>query len=151
LYGKDLPIPVDLPDSAEALGEGWRELDRGVMGEWFSYLILDEEIPGWEAETAAAGWGGDAYRAYVNDETGESALILVTRWDAPRDAFEFAEAFQAYAGWRFGERHTDQAERRWTWGRGAVLLERAYDQTLWIVAPDDETAEALRQAVEFPA
>ncbi|HLE23709.1 MAG TPA: hypothetical protein VI701_05310 [Anaerolineales bacterium] len=151
LYGGEEPLAVELPDVVEALGGGWRELEAGVLGEWFTYLVLDEEIPSWEAEEAAAGWGGDAYRAYA-DETGDrSALVLLTRWDSSRDAFEFVEAFRAYGGWRFGERRTHQAERLWTWRHGAVLLERAYDQTLWIVAPDEATQEAIRASIEFPA
>ena len=150
LYGNDDPIPVALPDLGPVLGQGWRELDADVLGEWFTRLVLDEEIPEWEAEEAAAGWGGDAYRAWTNDQVDEGVLVLLTVWDVPRDAFEFVEAFGAYAEWRFGERKTEQAERRWSWQRGAVSLERAYDQTLWILAPDAETAEAIRDAIEFP-
>ena len=150
LYGDDEPIPVSLPDLAPVLGQGWRELDAGVLGECFTRLVLDEEIPQWEAEGAAAGWGGDAYRAWTNDQDEEGTLVLLTVWDAPRDAFEFVEAFGAYAEWRFGERKIEQPERRWSWQHGAVRLERAYDQTLWILSPDGDTAEAMRGAIEFP-
>jgi len=151
LYRKEATLPVEVPGMLEALGEGWHEIEAGVLGEWFTHLVLDEEIPGWEAADAAAGWGGDAYRAYADDAGDRSALVLVTRWDSPRDAFEFVKAFHAYGGWRFGERRTEQTERRWTWHRGAVLLERAYDQTLWIVAPDEATQVALRDTIEFPS
>jgi Zn-dependent peptidase ImmA (M78 family) len=151
LYGKEMPLPVEVPDRLEALGEGWHELEAGVLGEWFTRLVLDEEVPSWEAADAAAGWGGDAYRAYASDAGDRSVLVLMTRWDSPRDAFEFVEAFHAYGGWRFGERRTEQTERRWTWHHGSVLLERAYDETLWIVAPDEATQVALREAIEFPA
>jgi hypothetical protein len=149
LYGRQEPLTVESPDVIGALGEGWSELEAGVLGEWFTYLVLDEEIPSWEAEEAASGWGGDAYGAYTKG--GRSALFLQTRWDSPRDAFEFLEAFHAYGGWRFGERRTEQTDRRWIWQHGAVLLERAYDQTLWIVAPDEATQETIRAAIEFPA
>jgi hypothetical protein len=148
LYGRQEPLTVESPDVVEALGDGWREVEAGVLGEWFTQLVLDEEIPNWEAEKAAAGWGGDAYGAYTSGE--QSVLLLQTRWDSPRDAFEFVEAFHAYGGWRFGERRTEQAERRWTWQHGAVLLERSYDQTLWILAPDEATQETIRAAIEFP-
>ena len=151
LYRKEEPVEVTLPDGVEALGEGWRELEAGVLGEWYTRLVLDEEIPGWEAEEAAAGWGGDAFGAYADATADQTALVLLTRWDSAGDAFEFVEAFEAYAGWRFGERHTDQAERRWTWRHGSILLERAYDQTLWIVADDEAVQQTLRAAIEFPA
>jgi hypothetical protein len=151
LYRKEEPLTVEVPDAAGALGEGWHALEAGVLGEWFTQLVLDEEIPSWEAEEAAAGWGGDAYRAYANEAGDQTALVLLTRWDSARDAFEFVEAFRQYGTWRFGERRTEQAERRWTWQHGSILLERAYDQTLWIVAQDEAAQEALREAVEFPA
>ena len=150
LYPEETPLPVELPDVLPSLGPGWREIERGVLGEWFTYLVLDEEIPAWEAEPAAAGWGGDAYRVYGSEAEDPAALVLLTRWDSARDAYEFIEAFRAYAGWRFGEGHTEQAERRWTWRRGAVLLERSHDQTLWIVAPDESARQAVRDAIEFP-
>src|SRR3972149_87268 len=89
------------------------------------------EVPGREGADAAAGGGGDAFRAYASDAGDRSVLVLMTRWDSPRDAFEFVEAFHAYGGWRFGERRTEQTERRWTWHHGSILLERAYDETLW--------------------
>lgn len=36
LYPSDKPIPVDLPDLTSALGQGWREVSRNQMGEWYS-------------------------------------------------------------------------------------------------------------------
>jgi hypothetical protein len=149
-YGLAEPIPVSLPDLNETLGEGWRALDAAVLGEWFTRLVLDEQVLEREAEQAAAGWGGDAYRVWINDAQEESALVLLTAWDSSRDAFEFIDAFDEYAGSRFGERKTEQTERRWSWQRGAVQLERSFDQTLWILAPDAETADVLRSGIEFP-
>ena len=149
-YGLAEPIPVSLPELNKTLGEGWRALDAAVLGEWFTRLVLNEHIPEREAEPAAAGWGGDAYRVWINDTEEESALVLLTAWDSPRDAFEFIEAFDEYAGSRFGERKTEQADRRWSWQHGAVQLERSYDQTLWILAPDAEIAGLLRNGIEFP-
>jgi hypothetical protein len=150
LYGKDSARQVDLPDFSAALGPGWREIDNDTLGEWFTRLVLDEEIPSWDAEKAAAGWGGDRYIAYFNDDDDQGALVLLGRWDTSRDAFEFVQAFHDYAGWRFGAASTEQTDRLWTWDHGSVALERVHDQSLWIVAPDGETRLKIRQAVEFP-
>jgi hypothetical protein len=151
LYGEEETRPVEIPDLDETLGAGWAQLDAGVLGEWFTYLVLDEEIPGWEAEQAAAGWGGDAYHVYRDEAGKQTALVLLTRWDSARDAYEFTQAFRTYGGWRFGEAFTVQPERRWTWQQGSVLLERAHDQSLWIMAPDEAIQQAMRGAIEFPA
>jgi hypothetical protein len=151
LYGKEDTLPVEIPDLTKTLGAGWELLDADVLGEWYTYLVLDEGIPAQEAEPAAAGWGGDAYHVYRNEAADLAALVLLTRWDSARDAYEFTEAFRTYGGWRYGEGFTVEPERRWTWRQGSVLLERAHDQTLWIVAPDEATRQALREAIEFPA
>ncbi len=149
LYGREPVVPVDLSELTAALGGGWRELDRHVLGEWFTRLVLQQKIPEWEAAEAAAGWGGDAYAALANED-GRQVLILLTAWDRSLDAFEFTEAFRSYADLRFGERRTEQPDRSWSWSLGAVLLERSHDQTLWILAPDAVTATAIRAAIEFP-
>jgi hypothetical protein len=141
---------VDLGDLTAALGEGWRELGAGVLGEWYTRLMLEARLAGDEAGTAAAGWGGDAYVALRNDATGNEALALLTVWDRPRDAYEFAAAMVRLAEVRFGPTTGASSGSTWTWREGAVRLERAYTQTLWILAPSAAAAEALRQAVEFP-
>ena len=141
---------VDLGDQAAALGEGWRELSAGVLGEWYTRLMLETQLAEGESETAAAGWGGDAYVALRNDAAGTEALVLLTVWDRPLDAYEFASAMVRLAEARFGPTTGTPAGSTWTWQEGDVRLERAYTQTLWILAPNAAAAEDLRQAVEFP-
>ena len=53
-----LPVP-DIPDP----GPGWKKVDDGTVGEFFTREILrqDAEEVGAD-EAAAAGWGGDRYR-----------------------------------------------------------------------------------------
>jgi hypothetical protein len=143
-------VAVTLGDLAAAQGEGWRELGAGVLGEWHTRLMLEAQLAGDEAETAAAGWGGDAYVALRNDATGNESLALLTVWDRPRDAYEFATAMVRLAQARFGPTTGVPAGSTWTWRDGGIRLERAYTQTLWILAPSAAEAEALRQTVEFP-
>jgi hypothetical protein len=143
-------VTVDLGDQAAALGEGWRELGTSVLGEWYTRLMLETQLAEAEAETAAAGWGGDAYVALRNDAAGTEALALLTVWDRPLDAYEFATAMIRLAEARFGPTTGAPTGSTWTWREGVVRLERAYTQTLWIRAPSAAAAEAMRQAVEFP-
>ena len=41
-YPDDTPIPVDLRDMTDILGDGWTLYDQNVMGEWYTYLILNK-------------------------------------------------------------------------------------------------------------
>jgi hypothetical protein len=79
---------------------GGRLLSEGVMGEMLVRTLLgspDETPPsGWsgpasgEVETAAAGWAGDAFRAW--DVGGRTLLVWRSEWERPEDAREFDQA-----------------------------------------------------------
>jgi hypothetical protein len=150
VYPRATPVPVEINDLASALGAGWEELNRGVLGEWYTRLMLETRLPESEAAEAAAGWGGDAYLVVRNESADAEALVLVGVWDGARDAHEFITAMIRHAEARFGETTGASDGVTWTWDGGRVLLLRAYTQTLFIVAPDAETAEALRLSVDFP-
>ena len=79
-------------------------LGEGVLGELFTRTFLaggsGEDAPAApagapapptddEVERAAAGWGGDAYRAW--DVGGKTLLVWRTEWDRAEDAREFEQ------------------------------------------------------------
>jgi hypothetical protein len=91
---REAPDPVEVPDLAAALGDGWEEVDStpigqatiGIMLEYFGIAVPD-------AREAGAGWGGD--RAVV--ATGpDDAFAVAWRlaWDSPADAGEFLAAYE---------------------------------------------------------
>ncbi len=149
-YPDDQPLEVTLPDLAEALGEGWTLYDENVMGEWYTYLILNKayevayQLSEFTAEKAAEGWGGDAYAFYLNDSTDEVVFVLDSVWDTADDAKEFADAFVDYADLRW-ESDPSKMDGYPTWSgeNGTVVLVHEGDHTLWVMAPEFETAEAL--------
>ncbi len=149
-YPKAAPVAIDAPYLSVALGSGWHEVGHGVLGEWNTRALLETEVPQPEAEAAAFGWGGDAYRVYQTATSGESVLVWIASWDGLHDAGEFASAFQKYADARFGPRQSIPPSLVWSNGQAYVTFEAASDQTLWILAPDAATAGAVRHAVRFP-
>ena len=155
LYPTDTPLPVDLPDLTSALGEGWREVSRNQMGEWYTYLILaraadpkarlDDAI----ATDAAAGWGGDEYLVFNNDSTDSTAFVMKTIWDSNQDAEEFAAALQQYAEARFGVSATQQGDTlTWSYADGTSSLYQVGDTTVWIIAPDTPTAQTIADSIQ---
>lgn len=149
-YPMDVPSAPEIPDQlATTLGETWREVRRGTLGEWMLRLTLETQLP--DAAEACEGWGGDRYVILRDDASGESALIVLILWDRFADAQDFFTAFQAYGQARFGPGFPSAYRLTWSTSPGEVLLERHSDQTLWLLAPDADTLAALRQAIPFPA
>jgi len=144
-YPDDQPIPVELPDFSGILDSNWAEIDRGTMGEWYTYLILskgldvDARLDEETASHAAEGWGGDAYVVYHKADTRESVMMLLSTWDTPEDADEFSAAFRAYANGRFGESPDDT----WQGSDGFHAFYHVGVYTAWVLAPDDIMTKEL--------
>jgi hypothetical protein len=149
-YPKDDPLPLQAPDLGDALGEAWELRQMTVLGEWRTRQALQIYLPSDEAAEAAANWGGDVLMTYHSTLLDEDLLLLITRWDTLRQAQDFALAFRKYGEARFGVRRPTAQADTWTWEGGYSLLERASDQTLWIIGPDKATAESARAGVTFP-
>jgi hypothetical protein len=77
-----------------ALGEGWRRIAAGSLGEWQTMQLLRRAgVAG--ARDAAAGWGGDRYETW-SGPAGE-ALVVRWRWDTAADRREFLVRLREYA------------------------------------------------------
>ncbi len=155
LYPSDKPIPVDIPDLTTVLGEGWREVSRNQMGEWYTYLILarganaDARLDDATGQDAAAGWGGDEYVLLHNDATGETVFVMKTVWDSSKDAAQFATAFGKYATNRFGVSASIQGNTAtWNYSGGYTSLYQAGDTTVWITAPNANVAQSVTTVIQ---
>lgn len=89
-YPSDTPVPVDIPELAPTLGQGWRDLDVMAVGEEWLQLMLHLRLSATQADAAAAGWGGSIYRAWTDGS--HAAVVLRTTWDTAPDAAQFAGA-----------------------------------------------------------
>ncbi|MEA3327743.1 MAG: hypothetical protein U9R53_10655 [Chloroflexota bacterium] len=149
-YPNDVPQDVALPDLIDVLGNEWQLFDQNVMGEWYTYLILNQayEEDYWLSEQtaskAAAGWGGDSYAVYLNGNTDEIVFINEVAWDTLADAEEFAEAFEDYADLRWGD-SKDEIEGNPTWygDNSVIIFTRDGDHTLWLLSPNDTILKTI--------
>lgn len=153
-YPDDKPVPVDLPDLANILGEGWVEVERNVMGEWYTYLILAHgydasfRIDTKKAEKAVAGWGGDTYLVYRNENSDEILFIMVNQFDTNRDLDEYVSSFVNYDELRWGE-PLERSQGVYTW-QGNNLYSSFLDDgssTTWIIAPSVELIQTVQSAL----
>ena len=152
-YPDEAPVTVDLPDLTEALGGNWYLHDQNVMGEWYTFLILnkayesDFRLPEDTAAAAAEGWGGDSYAFYLNPDTDDVVFVMDVVWDTTEDANEFTDAFVEYASQRWSPSPISSV-RSWTGIDGTVVFWQDGDRTVWITAPTFEMASAILSELE---
>jgi hypothetical protein len=88
----ELPVVVpEMDPDVRALGVDIvadTTLGEAMIAIWLAHLGLDQA----DADTAAAGWGGDRVTALVSPD-GEVAVVLRVAWDTQVDADEFEAAY----------------------------------------------------------
>lgn len=144
LYPDHQPVTVILPDLEALLDEGWYLYDENIMGEWYTYLILSQayeeafRLEETRAEDAAAGWAGDAYAFYLNEDSDDVVFLLDTYWETSTDAETFAEAFIDYADSRWpGSELSISGYPAWFGADGVILLMQEGSRTVWLMAPSE--------------
>jgi hypothetical protein len=128
----EAPVEVKLRDLTPTLGAGWTLLDHDVNGEIGLFYVLAEPLKDDRAtEAAAAGWAGDRYSVY----RGPKGVLVVqdTRWDSPKEAQQWREAYARAAVKRFGA----QAQRRgqlevWSKGKKGLWMEQRGNRVLML-------------------
>jgi len=95
---RPVTVPLDAAAIAARLGAGWKAkatpadtLGEFQIGSWLRARGVTGAGGGVSGDTAAAGWGGDRY-ALIDGPNGAYALVILTTWDTPNDAAEFATA-----------------------------------------------------------
>ena len=154
-YPQDTPRTVTLPNLTSFLDEEWSLVEQNVMGEWYTFLILNkgyEESIRLDEETAfeaAEGWGGDSYAFYQNTTSGDGLFVMDAVWDSSADAEEFSDAFEAYAGQRWGEQDEDLAGNAiWENAQSTALLMQEGNRTVWIITTDREMLPSVLEQLK---
>lgn len=131
----EAPLDVDLPSMIGQLPPGWSEVRRDVFGEFMlSVFLASGNIPT-VATNAAAGWGGDAYALYRNEQ-GHGLLTMKFRWDSKEDLDEFWTALVALFladGLGPGLASDDGTTAQWLGDGRAAHAERSEDSVVLII------------------
>lgn len=139
-YPGEKPVIVDLPDLTAVLGEDWTEIDRGVIGEWYTTLVLDSgidsifQLDSSTAADAAAGWGGDGYVYYADTNSEAYTFAWLSTWDSTGDAEEFFTASKAYGTLRWGTL-TEDSVNKISW-QNTISMTIKGEQVLWVITND---------------
>lgn len=153
-YPDDVPKNPDNPDLLPVLGDQWHEIDSGVMGEWYTYLILahgrdpNARLEDTEAQIASDGWDGDFYIVYYNEDEDAILVIMHTDWESSNDARQFFDAFGKHSTARFGSPMTSDNNRtNWSHAEGITEIHLEDEFTTWILAPDEGTAVLVKSSI----
>jgi hypothetical protein len=156
-YPDDQPIQVDIPEITSTLGSGWHMLEENTIGEWYTYLILAKgidpsgQLDDQDARSAAEGWGGDRYVVFYNEDSQETVLVVHYQWDTDRDARQFADAFRESTNSLYGNPASNSGGlTTWQSDAGYTLFSEVEEETVWILAPDQATAEEILSRLDEP-
>ena len=166
LAGENLPqMPV--PDIAKLLGKDWEKYDVGSIGE-FDVAVMAEIYSGADvAKKISPQWRGGWYYAAKRKNSGELALVMVTRWANEQAADDFRRLYDATVGKRYKLTGTGGGScgggvgcpgcksaalpvcsRSWLeTSEGRVGVERNDDIVIAIESVPAELVERVRQAV----
>jgi len=123
-----LPNEVTLQVPDGALNPSWKKLKRDVLGEFLLSVILQQFLSEEEARQSAAGWRGDRYELFEQQDSGRLLLVCVTAWDTPAEATAFFQSYHKllalkYPGWTI-QALEDQSGHLWQQDQTHVLLRR---------------------------
>ena len=100
-YPDEVPVEIELPDVAAALGDGWSTSYEQTFGEMQTHVwVADGQkgrslFPGLPAQLpnaeAAAGWGGDRLVS-LDGPDGAWGVVWQTDWDSAQDQKQFRKA-----------------------------------------------------------
>lgn len=157
-YPSDQPVAVDLPDLSTILDSNWEQLDRNVMGEWYTYLILAK---GWTPQfmmnnddslSAAAGWAGDTYVFYSPENSSDYLFAWRSQWETSQDMDEFFNQSREYGLARWGI-PTSNFSTAVSWeseSEGFITMRRNGNDVLWLMGTyDSDLKEALNLLQDF--
>ena len=142
--------PVTPPPLAPALGPGWREQGKGVLGEYTLQNLLMVGLSGDRprVQRAAEGWGGDAWTVYQRDDV--SLLHVETAWDSPEDAGDFFQSLRVALGNRgSGLQVAETSLRHEREGKTWRVALRGDTVTL-VISADVEAADAAALRLGMP-
>ncbi len=143
------PVIVTLPDLTNTLGGTWKKIDSQTLGEWYTYLLLRDnlnssaQLSTSAARNATSGWRGDSYAVYDNGTSDIPAVTLVTQWDSSADAQVFATAFTRYGNSRWGKSTSSNGVTTWQTTGAYASINLSGDKTTWIMAPSADVLQKI--------
>jgi len=136
--------PSALPSLTVELA-GWELFDEATFGEWgIRMLLLDSLRPG-AVTQAAAGWGNDSYRLFLNGD--DTAIAWVYDGETTQDAEDLADGLIAHirASMDAGSPEESDGGLLFSGGSTYVFIDRVDDQIFFVASTDPAAGASLRE------
>jgi hypothetical protein len=143
------PVDVQFPDLAAALGDGWKQLRKDLLGEIDHRILVQQFLNRERGEQVSAGWAGDAFALLGKGD--EVAVVVSSRWDSPGAANDWYSAYTQVVEARYGGRQqvVEQSADRVVWRTpdGMQALRRSGTSTTILIAQTPDEIARLDQAL----
>ena len=101
---REAPVGFEWPKFGRTAAlHNWELLDDDVLGEFQWRIIFREQGLAKEADSVAAGWGGDRYAVFKKKDSDATLLLLRTCWDSEQEAKEFADAYRRVLATKYAD------------------------------------------------
>jgi len=97
---RDEPQLIDPGDLSGALGEHWRMVEAGAVGQFNLGVLLAVHLGESAIDEAVSDWDGDLLIGWWRDDPADCCLAYCSVWDTPSGARDFFKAAAALAGMR---------------------------------------------------
>lgn len=167
INGEKLP-PLRIPDMRDVLGNQYDVYDSGVIGELDVRALLKQYGERRIADDVSSAWQGGAYVTFqkkdkvvadVTANTGDLALLYLSRWKTPQAAERFARFYAGAVSQRYRNATAQEVQgcsgtncpvslAQITTEEGPVIVEHWEDNTVIVSESFDiATAAKLRTAL----
>lgn len=136
--------PSELPPLTVEL-DGWQLFDEATFGEWgIRMLLLDSLRPG-EVTQAAAGWGNDTYRAFLNGT--DTAVAWVYDGETIEDAEDLTDGLIVHIRntMNAGSPQESGGGLLFEGGSTYVFIDRVDEKIFFVASTDAAAGASLRE------
>ncbi|GMQ93717.1 MAG: hypothetical protein BMS9Abin12_1197 [Acidimicrobiia bacterium] len=124
---------------------GWELFDEATFGEWGIRMILLDSLRPGAVTQAAAGWGNDTYRVFLNGD--DTAIAWVYDGETIEDAEELADGLIAHIRGTMDAGTPEESGGGLLFSGGStyVFIDRVDDQIFFVASTDPAAGASLRE------
>jgi len=139
-----------LEDISAELGDGWKLVNQGALGEWLIHLFLDTAPTDEDTLETAGGWETDRFQVYQNSSSGETILIWAAQWKNVPAVYTARRTIREFAKQLFADVDIVSQDEFVVESSPAVWIERENLQTLMILSPGQDLMNLARGELSLP-
>ncbi|MGI9585503.1 MAG: hypothetical protein ACR2N7_07905 [Acidimicrobiia bacterium] len=125
--------------------DGWEVFEEATLGEWGIRMLLTDTLRPGERNQAAAGWGNDTYRFFLNG--ADSVFVWSYLGESVPDAEDLSNALIAHARDTMGATGAEESGGGIEFGGGSpyVFVDRIDDAIFFIASTDPVAGADIRE------